>query len=104
MTFETNGQIERQNSIIEAYLKAFVNWKQDDGAKLLPIAEFAYNNAKNASTVYTQFELNCGYHPKVFFKDDIDPHLKSCSINKPAKELRELIKVCCQNLFYAQKL
>ena len=24
---------------------------------------FAYNNAKNASTSHTPFELNCGYHP-----------------------------------------
>ena len=29
----------------------------------MPIAEFAYNIAKNASTYYTQFEINCGYHP-----------------------------------------
>ncbi len=27
---QTNGQTERQNSMMEAYLKAFINWKQDD--------------------------------------------------------------------------
>ncbi len=36
--------------MIEAYLRVFVNWKQDDWAKLLSMAEFAYNNTKNAST------------------------------------------------------
>ena len=32
------------------------------------MAEFAYNNAINASTDYTSFELNCGYYPWVFFQ------------------------------------
>ncbi len=27
---QTNGQTERQNSTMEAYLRAFVNWEQDD--------------------------------------------------------------------------
>ncbi len=40
-----DGQTERQNSTMEAYLRAFVNYEQDDRARLLPMAEFAYNNA-----------------------------------------------------------
>ncbi len=35
---------------MEAYLRAFVNWEQDDWARLLLMVEFAYNNAKNTST------------------------------------------------------
>ncbi len=58
---------------MEAYLRVFVNWEQDDLARLLPIAEFAYNNTKNASTRHTLFELNCGYHPRIFFEKDVDP-------------------------------
>ncbi len=68
------------------------------------MAEFTYNNTKNASTGHTLFELNCGYHPKVSFEEDVDPRSKSRSANKLAKELRELIEVCCQNLLYAQEL
>ena len=68
------------------------------------MAEFAYNNAKNASTSYTPFELNCGYHPRVFFEEDVDPRSRFRSVNKLTKELRELIKVCCQNLLYTQEL
>ena len=60
---QTDGQIERQNSTMEAYLRAFVNFKQNDWARFLLMAEFAYNNARNASTGHTSFELNCGYHP-----------------------------------------
>ena len=60
---QTDGQTKRQNSTKEAYLRAFVNFEQNDWARLLTMAEIAYNNAKNASTGFTPFELNCGYHP-----------------------------------------
>ncbi len=68
------------------------------------MAEFAYNNAKNASTGHTPFELNCGYHPRVSFEEDVDPRSRSCSARKLAEELRELMEVCCQNLPHAQEL
>ena len=58
------------------------------------MAEFAYNNAKNASTGHTPLELNYGFHPQVFFEDDIDPRSRSRSANKLAKELSELIDIC----------
>ena len=101
---QINGQTERQISIMEAYLRAFVNWKQNDWVRLLLMAEFAYNNAKNANTGHTSFKLNCGFHPQDSFKDNINPHSRSCSANKLAKELRELIDICQQNLLHAYKL
>ena len=58
---------------MEAYLVAFVNFEQNDWVRLLPIAEFAYNNAKNASTGHTPFELNCGYHPRMLYKRNVNP-------------------------------
>ncbi len=68
------------------------------------MAEFAYNNDKNASTSYTPFELNCNYHPKVSFGEDVDLRSRSRLANELAKELRELMEVCCQNLLHAQEL
>ncbi len=68
------------------------------------MAEFAYNNAKNASTSHILFELNCGYHPKVSFEEDVDPRSRSCSANKLVEELRELMEICCQNFLPAQEL
>ena len=65
---------------------------------MLPIAEFAYNNAKNAKTSPTSFKLNCGYYPRVLFEEDVDFYSRSHSVDKQAEKLRELIKVCCQNL------
>ncbi len=101
---QIDGETERQNRTMEACLRAFVNWEQDDWARLLPIAEFAYNNAKNTSISHILFELNCGYHPRVPFKEDIDPRSRSRSANKLAEKLRELMEVCYQNLFHAQEL
>ena len=101
---QTDGQIERQNSTIEVYLQAFVNFKQNDWAWFPPIAEFVYNNAKNASTGRTLFELNCGYHPRVSYKEDLDPYSKSKIAEKLSSELQNLIAVCQQNLHHTQEL
>ena len=101
---QTDGQIKRQNSTIEAYLRAFVNWEQNDWARLLLMAEFAYNNAKNASTGHILFELNYDFHPWVFFEDDIGPCSRSRSANKLTNEPKELMNICQQNLLHACKL
>ncbi len=79
---QIDGQTERQNSTIEAYLRAFVNFEQNDWARLLPIAEFTYNNTKNASTGYTFFELNCGFHLQASYKKDVNHHSQSKSAHK----------------------
>lgn len=68
------------------------------------LTEFAYNNAKNANTRYTSFKPNCDYHPCISFEDKVDFHLKSCSVDKLAKELRVLRLICQQNLLHAEKL
>ena len=68
------------------------------------MAIFAYNNAKNASTGHISFELNCSYHPRVSFKKNVNSRTKSCFADKLARELREQIKIYCQNLFHAQEL
>ena len=79
---QTDGQTERQNNMMEAYLRVFVNFEQNEWARLLPMAEFPWNNAKNASTGYTSFELNCGYHPRVSYDEDLNPCSKSRTAEK----------------------
>ena len=101
---QIDGQTERQNSTMKAYLRAFVNWEQNDWVRLLPIAEFAYNNAKNASTGHTLFELNYGFHLHVSFEDNVNSRSGSCSANKLANDLRQLMNICQQNLLHAQEL
>ncbi len=68
------------------------------------MAQFAYNNAKNASTSNTLFELNYGLYLWVSFKENVDPYFRSYLANKLTDKLKELIEICCQNLFYAQEL
>ena len=62
---EADGQTERANQTLEQYIRMYCNYQQDDWDRLLPFAEFAYNNAPNASTGITPFFANKGYHPSV---------------------------------------
>ena len=71
---QMDDQTKQQNSTMEACLWAFVNFEQNDWARLLPIAEFAYDNVKNASTGHTPFELNYGYHPWILYEEEVDSH------------------------------
>ena len=67
------------------------------------MAEFAYNNIKNARTDHMPFELNCCYHPLMSYKKEVDPRTKSKSADELSAELRELMIVCWENLHHAQK-
>jgi transposase InsO family protein len=60
---QTDGQTERLNQTIEAYLRSFVNHEQDDWVSLLPMAEFAYNNSVTTATGLSPFYANFGFHP-----------------------------------------
>jgi Chromo (CHRromatin Organisation MOdifier) domain/Integrase core domain len=62
---ETDGQTERTNQSVEQYLRTYVNYLQDDWFDLLPIAEFAHNNAYHSSIGMTPFYANYGYHPRL---------------------------------------
>ena len=68
------------------------------------MAEFTYNNPKNASTGHTPFELNFDYHPRVFFEDECDTRSRSSLVKGLVIELRELMNICRQNLLHAQNL
>src|SRR6266404_1686717 len=60
---EGDGQTEHLNQVLEQYLWAYMNYQQDDWSSLLPLAEFAYNNAMNEKTRVSLFFTNKGYHP-----------------------------------------
>ena len=58
------------------------------------MAEFTYNNAKNASIGHMLFKLNYGYHPCVSYEEDLNPCLKSKFAEELFSKLQELITVC----------
>jgi hypothetical protein len=62
---QTDGQTERANRTLITMLRNFVDQRQTNWDLLLSAAEFAINNATNASTGVTPFFLNSGNHPNV---------------------------------------
>ena len=47
---QTNGQTERLNQVLEQYLRCYTSYRQDDWSRLLPLAEFSYNNSQHSAT------------------------------------------------------
>ena len=68
------------------------------------MAEFAYNNAKNASTNHTPFELNCSYHPQISYEEEVDSYSKFKSADKLSAELKKLMIFCQENFYHTQEL
>src|SRR5260370_12572090 len=62
---EGDGQMEQVNQVLEQYLQVYTNYQQDDWAELLPLTEFTYNNATNATMGVAPFFANKGYHPEL---------------------------------------
>ena len=60
-----DGQTECMNQTLEQYLCIYCNYQQDNWSELLPLAEFAYNNASSATTSVSPFFANKGYHPNI---------------------------------------
>src|SRR5260221_14150057 len=52
---EGDGETECANQFLKQYLWDYTNYHQDDWAMLLPMAEFTYNNAMNATTGESPF-------------------------------------------------
>ena len=67
------------------------------------MAKFTYNKTKNTSTSYMTFKLNYDYYLWMLYKDNIDPRSQSKIANKLSAELKELMILCRENLYHAQK-
>src|SRR5258705_6825922 len=68
---EGDGQMECLNQVLEQYLRAYTNYQQDDWSSLLPLAEFAYNNATNEMTGVSPFFANKGNHPSLVAEPNV---------------------------------
>jgi len=94
---QTDGQTERLNQTMEAYLRIFTSYHQEDWADLLPFAEFAYNNQKHSTTGMSPFFIQYGYDPT--YEINANPINKVPAVKdrlNMMKELREETVVMLQ--------
>ena len=83
---ETGGQSENANKRLETYLRAYVNYHQDDWIDWLPMAEFSDNAKESSSSKVAPFLANYGFLPRMSF-DWSPPDEPPTS--KPAKEQQQ---------------
>lgn len=103
---QTDGQTERVNGILEQYLRAYVNYQQDDWVSLLPFAEFSYNNAVQSSTRHAPFHATYGFHPRssVFqVTPGVSDVLPSNDVGFKIQSLQELHEVLKDEIRMAQR-
>ena len=98
---QSDGQVEKANSIIKRYLQAYytndqVNWDQH-----LPLAEFTYNSTRQKSIGMTPFEADLGYTPR-------SPLAIATGINEGSSatvfitRMRKILEVLYENLEESQ--
>ena len=58
---ETDGQTERMNAILEQYLRAYINYLQNDWEAWLHMAEFAANNQASETTGMSPYTVRTRY-------------------------------------------
>lgn len=102
---QTDGQTERVNPVLEAYLRSFINYEQDNWDEWLDQAEFAYNNSRHAATGTTPFFAVYGYHPNHEFKaqDDREGEVNEPAAALHAERMKDLHETMYQNLEKAQR-
>ena len=90
---EGDGQTECMNQTLEQYLCVYCNYQQNNWSELLPLAEFAYNNALSATTGVFSFFANKEYHPNitVHSKHDI-VFFQACDFAINLNELQSTLK------------
>jgi len=102
---QTDGQTERNNRTLEQMLRNFVNYRQNNWDQYLTAAEFAYNNAKQASTGMSPFFLVTGQNPLVP-ATLLNPTVDETNVQSTKDFIdnqAELIKKATDNLNKAQK-
>jgi len=98
---EANGQAERVNQSLEQYLRHYTNYQQTNWSDLLPLAEFAYNNAPNETTGISPFYANKGYNPNLAIHPERE--IASARARNFAVDLHELQEILRKEILAAQK-
>jgi len=90
---EGDGQTKHTNQTLEQYLRVYCNYQQDNWSELLPLMEFAYNNALSATTGVSPFFANKGYHPNITVHPEHDiASSRACNFAVDLNELQSTLK------------
>ena len=98
---EGDGQTERANQTLEQYLRMYCNYQQDNWLDLLPLAEFAYNNAPSTMIGVSLFFANKGYHPNISVHPE--HNLSSAQAREYVIDLESLHQYLREEMTAAQK-
>ena len=79
----------------------YCNYQQDNWSDLLPLAEFAYNNAPSTTTGVSPFFANKGYHLNITVHPERD--LSSAQAREYAVDLESLHQYLHEEMAAAQK-
>lgn len=80
-----DGTIERANSDIEAVVRIFCNYDQDNWAQLCPLLELMLNSRTNTIIGVSPFFLHHGYHNTPFPQPQIV--MQANEVGEAAKDI-----------------
>ena len=89
------------NQTLEQYLHVYCNYQQDNWSKLLPLTEFAYNNALSATTSVSLFFVNKRYYPNITVHPKCD--IASSQAHNFTIDLNELQSILKAEISVAQQ-
>ena len=98
---EGNSQTKWMNQTLKQYLQVYSTYQQDNWSKLLPLAEFSYNNAPSATTRVSPFFTNKGYHPNITVH--LEHNLSSAWAQEYSINLDSLHQFLHKEMAYIQK-
>lgn len=102
---ETDGQTERTNAMLEAILRAYTSYHQDDWNDWLPLAEFALNNQESETTKMTPFFANSAMHPRMGFEPLSDPlTADELDADRLAKAMDDILQIIQDEMIFAQAM
>lgn len=79
-----------------------MNFEQNNSARLLLIAKFAYNNAKNVSIGCIPFEQNCNNNFLVSYEKNINLRFRLREAKERLSKLDKPMTICQENFIYTQ--
>ena len=96
-----DGQTKCMNQTLKQYLHVYCNYQQDNWSRLLPLVEFAYNNALSATAGVSLFFANKRYHLNITVHPECN--IASSQAHNFAIDLNELQSTLKAEISVAQQ-